>query len=263
MTAELVTTSSRRSAKLGSHAWVVRTGGTLTAADQLALAGPLVRSHLRMVAGRLAMLARVEPGRRNRLDDAALAPPRSALTLEAEREAQRRLSPAVLNHSYRTYAFGAAVGLLEAVEVDRELLFAAAMLHDTGLRAPRRNVDFTVASARVARDVAERVGLSTAATDTVRDAITLHHSTNVARSDGAVAYLLSAGAGVDVVGLRAWQLPPQVRRDVVEQHPRLGFKDEFRAAWADEALAVPRGRARFLNRFGAFDVAIRLAPFDE
>ena len=56
------------------------------------------------------------------------------------------------------------------------LLFAAAMLHDIGLTTPTAGVDFTLASARVALDVAETVGLSTAATETMRTAITLHHS---------------------------------------------------------------------------------------
>jgi hypothetical protein len=62
---------------------------------------------------------------------------------------------------------------------------------------------------RVARDVAETVGLSTAATEIMRTAITLHHSPGVTLSDGPVAYLMSAGAALDVLGLRAWQLPPR------------------------------------------------------
>jgi hypothetical protein len=32
-------------------------------------------------------------------------------------------------------------------------------------------------------------------------------------------------------------------------------------AFCDEAARVPRGRAKFLRRYGAFDLAIRLAPF--
>jgi hypothetical protein len=76
-----------------------------------------------------------------------------------------------------------------------------------------------------------------------------------------VAYLLAAGAGVDVAGLRSWQLPPDLLAAVAERHPRLGFKDEFAAAFRTEAARVPRGRAQFLRRYGAFDLAIKLAPF--
>ena len=167
----------------------------------------------------------------------------------------------MLNHSYRTYAYGAALGELENLDVDRELLFAAALLHDVGLPTPVAAVDFTRASARTARDIAEQVGLSTAATDILSSAITLHHSPGVTRAHGEVAYLLSAGAGLDVVGLRSWQLPPGVVTDVLAAHPRAGFKREFAAAFRTEAGRVPRGRAAFLRRYGAFGLAIKTAPF--
>ena len=126
-------------------------------------------------------------------------PPDSALTRAAEALARRHLSPALLNHSYRTYAFGAALGELENLDVDREVLFAAALLHDVGLPTPVPHVDFTLASARVARDVAEQVGLSTAATDILLSAVTLQHSPGVTLAHGEVAYLLSAGVGLDAV----------------------------------------------------------------
>ena len=95
----------------------------------------------------------------------------------------------------------------------------------------------------------------------MRTAITLHPSPGVTLADGPVAYLLSAGAGMDVAGLRSWELPPQVLAAVVAQRPRLGFKREFTAAFRAEAAAVPRGRVRLLRRYGALDLAIRLAPF--
>jgi hypothetical protein len=245
---------------LGTHAWVERTGGLLTAAQRRSLLGPLVRTHATNVVGRLSMLLRVNSGRRAPVTGQRPSPD-SVLTRAAEALARRRLSPALLNHSYRTYAFGAALAELEALDVDRELLFAAAMLHDVGLATPVPQVDFTRASARVARDVAEEVGLSTAATDILRSAITLHHSPGVTVAHGTVAYLLSAGAGLDVAGLRSWQLPPAVRAGVLAAHPRIGFKREFAAAFRAEAVLVPRGRAAFLRRYGAFDLAVKAAPF--
>ncbi len=48
---------------------------------------------------------------------------------------------------------------------------------------------------------------------------------------------------------------------LVAQHPRLGCTAEFTAACRTEAARVPRGRVQFLRRYGAFDLAIRLAPF--
>jgi hypothetical protein len=111
---------------LGTHAWVTRTGGRLTAAERRSLLRPLARTHAVNAAGRLAMLVRVNSGRR------AVTPgqrplPDSVLTRAAEDVACRRLSPALLGHSYRTYAFGVALGELENLDVDREVLFAAAL----------------------------------------------------------------------------------------------------------------------------------------
>jgi hypothetical protein len=144
-----------------------------------------------------------------------------------------------------------------------ELLYSAALLHDIGLATTRGREDFTLTSARVALDVAEEVGLSTAATETLQSAITMHHSPRVTLAAGPVAYLLSAGAGVDVVGLRCWDLPRSVLTNAVAAHPREGFKEYFSHAWIDEAARVPRGRAQLLRRYGAFSMAVKLAPFDE
>jgi hypothetical protein len=248
-------------ADLGTLGWVERTGGQLSGAERRSLLGPMARTHAANAAGRLSMLAGLNIGRRARVAPSLLVPPTSALTRAAVEQAQLRLTPALLNHSYRTFAFGAALGALEGLTVDAELLFAAALLHDTGLPTSDQDVDFTRSSARIARDVAEEVGLSSAATETMRTAITLHLSPRVPLARGPEAYLLAAGAGLDVVGLRSWQLPPDLITAVVEQHPRLGFKGEFTAACRTEAVRVPRGRVQFLRRYGAFNLAIKLAPF--
>ncbi|MDQ1670056.1 MAG: hypothetical protein QOE40_2117 [Actinomycetota bacterium] len=246
---------------LGTHPWVERSGGRLTAAERRSLLRPLASTHATNALGRLSMLLRLNSGRRAPITLGQRPPPDSVLTRAAEGLARRRLSAALLNHSYRTYVFGAALGELDDLDVDRELLFAAALLHDIGLPTPVPQIDFTRASARVARGVAEDVGLSTAATDILRTAITLHHSPGVTMAHGPVAYLLSAGAGLDVAGLRSWQLPPEMLATVTAAHPRLGFKREFASAFRAEAARVPRGRAAFLRRYGAFDLAIRAAPF--
>jgi hypothetical protein len=91
----------------------------------------------------------------------------------------------------------------------------------------------------------------------------MHHSPRVPLDAGAVPYLLAAGAGVDVVGLRSWELPGSALAHAVRDHRRDGFKGYFTQAWLDEAARVPLGRARLLRRYGAFSAAIRLAPFSE
>lgn len=248
---------------VGTATWVQRTSGRLTGAERRALLRSLARIHLANTAGRLRLAVGLHPGRNAYVPPARLLPPDTVLTRAARERAAQLLTAPLLNHSYRAYRFGRALGQVEDLEVDAELLFAAAMLHDTGLVAPPTDADFTLASSRIARDVAEQVGLSTAATDTMLTAITMHHSPGVTTDAGSVAYLLSAGAAVDVVGLRSWQLPADTIADAVRDHPRADFKKVFTAAFRQEAARVPQGRAELLHRYGAFAAAIKVAPFDE
>lgn len=242
----------------------MRTGGRLTTAERASMVPAIVRAQAGNLVGRIAMATGLNRGRRRELATSQLEPPATILTRVAEAHAIAHLEPTLLNHSLRTYAFGAALGLVHRIEVDHELLYAAALLHDLALAdGAGGGLDFTVASAAVALQVADDVGLPPGAADTLATAITLHHSPDVRPADGPVAYLLSAGAALDVIGLRAWDLPPATISAVQARHPRLGFKRRFAHLFREEAVRVPRGRARFLRSAAAFDLAIRLAPFGE
>ena len=248
---------------LGTVTWVQQTSGWLSNAERRSLLWPLASTLAHIGAGRLSAALRVNSGRRAHLSSAQLLEPSSTLlTRAAEERARAVMPPALVNHSYRAYIFGRVLGELKGLDVDDELLFAAAMLHDTGLVDPAGNADFTLASARLAGEVADHVGLSSAATETMQTAITMHYSPGVTLAAGPVAFLLSAGAGVDVVGLRSWQLPDGLLADAVRRHPRVDFKQVFGTAFREEALRVPRGRSKFLHRYGAFGAAVRFAPFD-
>jgi hypothetical protein len=250
-------------ATLGTATWVQQTQGRLTPAERHSLLPPLARTHVLNAIGRLRMFVHLHPGRHTYLPEGRLIAPDTVLTRAARRVAEQTLPPTLLNHSHRTYRFGRALGELEGIDVDTELLFAAAMLHDTGLVDPPADADFTLASSRLAVDVAEEVGLSTAATEVMQTAITMHYTPGVALTAGPEAYLLAAGAAVDVVGLRSWDLPTDTLSDAVRDYPRAQFKTFFSEAFRREAARVPQGRAQFLNRYGAFSAAIRFAPFPE
>jgi hypothetical protein len=246
---------------IGSIGWTERTGGTLTTRECLTLARPLLRGELGILVGRLAMALRMHSGRRASIDPASLTPPDSVLARDAAVAAQDLLSPALLNHSSRAYTWGAALAALHGIPFDRELLYLAAMLHDTGIPSPVPHVDFTVRSAAVARELADRHGVPADRRERVANAIAMHHTPGVGLEHGAEAHLLSAGASVDVFGLHSDKIPDAVRRSVVGQYPRLGFKREFAGLLRAEAKQVPRGRAWYLHRFAVSDLSIRLAPF--
>src|ERR1043165_2362852 len=129
---------------IGSIGWTERTGGVLTARECLTLARPLLRGELSILAGRLAMALRMHSGRRSSIDPASLVPPDSALARDAEVAAQDLLTSVLLNHSSRAYAWGAAIAALHGIAFDRELMYVAAMFHDTGIPSPVPDVHFTV-----------------------------------------------------------------------------------------------------------------------
>ena len=248
-------------AQIGSIGWTERTGGVLTVRERISLARPLLRGHRGIIVGRLAMATRTHSGRRNMVDQKDLVPPDSLLSREAETAAHDLLTPALLNHSRRAYAWGAVIAALDDVEFDRELLYVAAMFHDTGLPTRVPEVDFTLRSAALARDFTDLHGVPEVQRELVTNAIALHYTPGVGLESGAEAFLLSAGAAVDVFGLRSNHVPDAVRKTVIQDYPRVGFKREFAGLLRAEAKQVPHGRAWYLHRFALSDLTIRLAPF--
>src|ERR687884_1769032 len=246
---------------LGSIGWTERTGGVLTARECVTLARPLLRGELGILAGLLALALRVHSGRRASIEPARLAPPDSSLARDAQEAAEDLLTPVLRNHSHRAYAWAAAIAARRGISFDRELLYLAAMFHDTGIPSPVPHVDFTVRSAAVAREFTDSHGVPADGRELVANAIAMHCTPGVGLESGSEAYLLSAGAAVDVFGLRSNEIPDAVRRSVVREYPRLGFKREFAGLLRAEAKQVPRGRAWYLHRFAMSDLSIRLAPF--
>src|SRR3954452_18393204 len=164
---------------IGSIGWTERTGGVLTARECLTLARPLLRGEVGILAGRLAMMLRMHSGRRGSIDPASLVPPDSALARDADVAARDLLTPALLNHSSRAYTWGAALAALHGITFDRELLYLAAMFHDTGIPSPVPHVDFTVRSAALAREFTDSHDVSAESRELVANAIAMHDSPGV------------------------------------------------------------------------------------
>lgn len=249
-------------APLGTEAWLAATGGQLTRRQSAALLRPVVRAFGSMVAGRLMLATRRHPGRRAVVDPAALMPPDSALSREAEDAACELLSPGLLRHSYRTYMWGSALAVVDGLACDPELLFIASMLHDTGLPTPRAGTDFTARSIEILDACGVGAQLGGPRRQVVADAMGCHHTPGIRVADGVEHYLLSAGAAVDVLGMRIWDLPAAVPQAVLRDHARAGFAQEMAALWTQESRLVPRGRAAFLRRWAAINLMMRVAPLE-
>ena len=213
--------------------------------------------HLRLLASRLDAGAGVD-----RHDLEHLTVPDTAVARRCEELCREASSPSLANHCFRSYAWGALLGIRDGLAWDAELLYAAAMLHDIGLTpAYDRGGCFERDGADAAREILGGLGWEDARAGAAADAIYLHMHT-VGEDDTPEARLLDLGTAVDVRGVRLADVPAAPRALVLDLFPRLGFKEHFIELFEDQARRKPNCvvHAFLYERDGA--AAIRNAPYD-
>jgi hypothetical protein len=242
-------------AAIGTLAWADRTRGALSRQDQLQLAATSVR----------AQLAALPAGIRRRLSSRAMreamvftpravpdsAPIRAALSL-----AERAYTPALLNHCLRCWMWADLFARIDGSDFDDEVLYLACVLHDLALTDPHRpprsgpHRCFAVHGAAVAADLLDAWEFDVARHQGVAEAIVAHMNPVIPPGLGPEARLLHAGAHLDVAGTRCDEVPDHYTRDVLTQHPRLGFGDEFCRLMRRESVERPQSRAALFWRLG-------------
>jgi hypothetical protein len=235
--------------------------------------GPLERWRLALqsVRARLATRRRARRGAvvsTHALDARALdhlEPPPGPLAPALLAWTAQQQPPWLQQHVLRTYAWSSLLALTRGVPHERELLFAACLLHDLGLTpvaATPADDCFALRGARAARDWLAAHGMAPERAHACASAITLHLDAHVPRETGAEAHLLQAGAALDVLGTHRRELPATWRDTVLARHPRAGFKQALCSCMRDEAARAPRTRiGLYVDRFGFLDL-IEKAPFD-
>lgn len=235
----------------------MRTRGSLTRADRRALVPALVRAQVANAAGHVRLATGRRPSSIPGLA-ADPAPPDTPLARQAE-DGCLQQSAVLVGHSYRTWLYGTMLAHVDGEDLDAELFYVAALLHDTGLVPPTTGQDFTLRSASVAAACMGAAGSSPAAIAAVQDAITVHTLPGVsARTDGGLGCYLQAGAMLDLAGTRAWDVPGRAISAARTAHRTDGLVGELSAAVRAESAAVPDGRFALISRWG-FLVAVRLA----
>lgn len=250
-----------RSRGVGSLSWARRTGGHLSTADRLRLAGQAVALQLRGLSKtarrRLGLSAsRAIP------DFDALAAPDTRIARLAE-EALAASSPApLIHHVYRTYAWGRILAARDGRRLDVELFYVASLLHDLGLvldedDRPEHSSCFAYDGAE---DVLRRLrswGVDEARAEIVADAICLHLNVRVGISAGPEAHYLNRAAGIDVIGLGRRAIPRSQSETVLTQHPRNGFRTTVGDLLTEEVETRPGCRIHFLYQRFAFGRQLR------
>jgi hypothetical protein len=251
------------SERLGGLAWTRRTGGRLGGAERRRLLAEIAKGQAENLLGRVKLaLGRLPPGARE-VDVKSFEPPDSQLARDAEAACAEQ-PDSIAAHSYRTWMFGLALAAIDQAELDRELFYCAALVHDYGIAEPTPERDFTLGGAERAIACAARAGLTTDSGEAIADAICVHTTPGVrVDRDGPLGCYIQWGAMVDGAGLRIWDIAPANVEEIVRRHPRgSGFKGELASMMRAEAAAVPGGRFALLVRCG-LPLAVRLAPFDD
>ncbi|MFE9837845.1 HD domain-containing protein [Streptomyces sp. NPDC005551] len=161
--------------------------------------------------------------------------PDSKLARDAT-ELIRDTTPALIfHHSRRVYLFGSLQAAARGLSPDPELLYVAALFHDTGLVAPYRSDDqrFEMDGADQARAFLLTHGLSDGAADTVWTAIALHTTPEVPYRMAPEIASTTAGVETDVLGLNLSHLTRAQIDAVTAAHPRPDFKRQILKAFTE------------------------------
>jgi hypothetical protein len=253
-------------ARFGTLAWGRATGGQLSARERLCEAVRGTQVLLRTLPAQLRQRLGFANPRARAFDLERLTLPDSRIARDAEQHMRAASSPALVTHCFRTYVWGALLGEIDGHRPDQELLFVAAMLHDLALTDAYRDVPpgipcFGVRGAVAASAWAAEQGWPEQRCTKLGDAISLHLNVAVPAQHGPEAQLLQAGAGLDVIGLRHWELAPPTVDAVLARYPRHGMKRTSYPLFENEAR--PRTRAQLLTRWLMFGTLVRHAPFAE
>ena len=207
------------------------------------------------------LVARLQPFSHHDLEQ--LRVPDTAAAREAEMVSRASSSESLVNHGFRSYAFGALIGIADGFRFDAELFYVASLLHDIGLtEAYDRGGCFESDGAAAARELLKGLGWPVDRAERVGRAIYLHMH-DVAEEEPAEAHLLAFGTSVDVAGWRLHDLDEPLRDSVVDAYPRLGFKQHFLGLFEDQAARKPQCVVHaYLRERGGADRILN-APFAE
>ncbi|WP_370419495.1 HD domain-containing protein [Streptomyces sp. QH1-20] len=172
-------------------------------------------------------------------------------------------SPALLNHSIRSYLWAAAHAKASGIAFDAELLYVSALLHDLGLvkEFDSHTVPFEEAGGHVAWVFGAAAGWPVERRVRASEIIVRHMGDGVDVAEDPEGHLLEYSTSVDISGRGADALPAELRAEVLGRYPRLGLAEEFTACFRDQADRKPDSAAAAAMR-GNIAARIATNPLD-
>ncbi|MET0704388.1 MAG: HD domain-containing protein [Mycobacterium sp.] len=172
---------------------------------------------------------------------AGVAIPDSTLARSATEMIRDTTNELIYHHSRRVFLFGSLQSQRLGIEPDPELLYVAALFHDTGLVEPYRTSHqrFEMDGADAAVDFLVSQKHSAAEAHTVWTAIALHTTPQVPYKMDPVVAATTAGVETDVLGVHLDAIGGAHLAAVTSAHPRPNFKAEILRAFADGFATRP------------------------
>ena len=170
----------------------------------------------------------------------------------------------LLNHCYRTYAFGCILAHQDGMRFDREVFYLSSIMHDLGVtdKHAEEPGSFEYVGARVAHQFCLDANYQRERADLVHEAIALHSAVGIAHAKDPEIALVHFGAGVDVIGIRFDEIPEHAMAEVLELYPRLGFKEAFSAVLRKQYELKPDSHISAHMGLG-FEKKLKGTPFSD
>lgn len=165
-------------------------------------------------------------------------------------------SRSLTDHAIRSWLWAEAFARVDGVtEVDHELLYVAAVLHDIGtvVEYDNHTLSYEDAGGHVAVALTAGAGWDAARRQRVLDVVVRHNWPSVDPAFDAEGYLLETATALDISGARPTALPDAFVREVLTAHPRGALEAEFGACVRDQAERKPHTSARRLVDGGILD----------
>jgi HD superfamily phosphodiesterase len=180
-------------------------------------------------------------------------PPSSPAATAALDIATRYHSPSLLHHVVRSWLWAEAFAAVEGrTDIDHELLYVSALLHDIGIVPAFDNValSYEDAGGHVAVALTAGAGWPAERRTRAHEVIVRHNWPSVDPAFDLEGHLLETATALDISGAHADALPVELRREVVTAYPRLDLAAEFGAGVADQARRKPDTQAHRLVEGG-------------
>ena len=158
-------------------------------------------------------------------------------------------SAAITAHAIRSWLWAEAFAVVEDLRnVDHELLYVAAILHDIGTVPEYDNhtLSYEHAGGHVGVALTAGAGWAAVRRQRVLDVIVRHNWTTVSPGLDVEGHLLEIATGLDISGARPNDLPEDFLREVLAAHPRGDLAKEFMSCVVDQAERKPTTAARRL-----------------